>query len=107
MNNVIFGKLNDGRLIALDAETKEPILSSTGGMMSPLEYYESVGHPVTDWSTSEKVDFIRNYGGGEYKNLRAGHRRNKTVKYWTVEEKTEYISKYGKDAYMELSRHNR
>jgi hypothetical protein len=107
MNNVIFGKLNDGRLIALDAETKEPILSSTGGMMSPLEYYESVGHPVTDWSTSEKVDFIRNYGGGEYKNLRAGHRRNKTVKDWTVEEKARFIEEHGPDAFMALSRQSR
>jgi hypothetical protein len=95
-DNVIFGKTEDGDLIAIDAETKQPVLKSGGRPMSPAEYYRHIEHPVTEWTVREKTDFIAKYGGAAYKRFRE---QSTGADHVSVQEKVEHIKKYGFESF--------
>jgi hypothetical protein len=104
MSDVVFGKLEStGQLIAIDSETLRPVLKE-GRPLNPVEYYDSIGKPVSKWNTFEKTNFVKLYGQAEFIKLHTGERAGQGGSKWNAKEKSEYIKTEGIESFKKLFR---
>ncbi len=106
---IVFGKLSSGELIAIDAETNQPILNSEGSPMNPAQYYHSVGQSdISKWTDKQKIKFIAAYGAPAYRDLHTESKRiREGFKAWTDKEKAHFIRQNGLEKYKEMVQRNK